>query len=62
MKYQTLGRKAVTYTNISQVQNYAAKHRSSTRRNICKPLREISVKHRSAFPDDGSHKIRNTSE
>jgi len=28
-------------------------------KNICEPLREISVKHSSVLPDDGSHTIRN---
>ena len=49
-------------THIPQIQNYAAKHRPSTRQNICEPLRVISVKQRSVLPDDGSHKIRNLSE
>jgi len=40
-----------------QVQNYAAKHRLSTRQNICEPLREIPVKHSSVFPDGGSRTI-----
>jgi hypothetical protein len=40
-----------------QVQNYAAKHRPSTRQNIGESLRVISVKHSSVLPDDGSHKI-----
>ena len=44
------------------VQNYAAKHRPSTRKNIYKALRVNSVKHSSVLPDDGSHKIRNMSE
>jgi len=51
-----------TRTHTPQVQNYAAKHRPSTRQNICEPLRVISVKHSSVLPDDGSHKIRNMSE
>jgi len=50
------------HTNIPQVQNYAAKHRSSARQNICESLRVISVKHSSLLPDDGSNKIRNMSE
>jgi len=29
-------------------------------KNICEPLRVISVKHSSVLPDDGSHTIRNT--
>ena len=49
-------------THTPQVQNYAAKHQPSTRQNICEPLRVISVKHSSVFPDDGSRKIRNMSE
>ena len=49
-------------THTTQVQNYAAKQQPSTRQNICEPLRVISVKHISVFPDDGSHKIRNLSE
>jgi hypothetical protein len=50
------------HTNThTQVQNYAAKHRSSTRQNICESLRVISVKHSSVLPDNGSHKIRNMS-
>ena len=44
------------------VQNYAAKHQTSTRQNICESLRVISVKHSSVLPDDGSHKVRNMSE
>ena len=31
-------------------------------KNICEPLRVISVKHSSVLPDDGSHKIRNILE
>ena len=50
------------YTHTPQVQNYGAKHRPSTRQNICESLREISVKHSFVLPDDGSYKIRNTSE
>jgi hypothetical protein len=46
-------------THTPQVQNYAAKHRPSTRQNICEPLRIIPVKQRSVLPDDGSHEIRN---
>jgi hypothetical protein len=42
--------------------NYAAKHRPSTRQNICEPLRVISVKRSSVLSDDGLHKIRNMSE
>jgi hypothetical protein len=34
-------------THITQVQNYAVKHRPSTRQNICESLRVISVKHSS---------------
>ena len=49
-------------THTTQVPNYAAKHRPSTRQNICEPLRVISVKHSSVLPDDGSYKIRNMSE
>ena len=49
-------------THTPQVQNYAAKHRQSTRQNICEPLRVFPVKHSSVLPDDGSHKIRNMSE
>jgi len=30
--------------------------------NICEPLRIISVKYSSIFPDDGSHTIRNMLE
>ena len=45
-----------------QVQNYAAKHRPSTRQNICESLQVVPVKHSSVLPDDGSHKIRNMSE
>jgi hypothetical protein len=48
-------------THTPQVQNYTATHRPSTR-HICEPLRGISVKHSSVFPDDGSHKIQNISE
>ena len=44
-------------TRTQQVQNYAAKHRPSTRQNICESLQVISVKHSSLIPDDGSHKI-----
>ena len=51
-----------TQTHTPQVQNYAAKHRPSTRQNICETLRVIPVKHSSVLPDDGSHKIRNMSE
>jgi hypothetical protein len=40
-------------THTPQVQNYAAKHRPSTRQNICESLRVISVKHSSVLPDDG---------
>jgi hypothetical protein len=36
-----------------QVQNYATKHRPSTRQNICDSLRVISFKHSSVLPDDG---------
>jgi hypothetical protein len=54
---------AFSITNTATVsQNYAAKHRPSTRQNICESLRVISVKHSSVLPDDGSHKIRNMSE
>jgi len=53
---------AVPDTHTPQVQNYAAKHRPSTRQNVCEPLRVISVKRSSELPDDGSHKIRNVSE
>ena len=56
------GQPAVPYTHTPQVQNYAAKHRPSTRQNICESPRVISVKHSSVLPDDGSHKIRNMSE
>ena len=49
-------------THTPQVQNYAAKHRPSTRQNICEPLRVIPVKHSSVLPDDGSRKSRNMSE
>jgi hypothetical protein len=49
-------------THEPQVQNYAAKHRPSTRQNIRESLRVISVKRGSVLPDDGSHKIRNMSE
>jgi len=31
-------------------------------KNICEPLRVISVKHSSVLPDDGSHTIRNILE
>ena len=31
-------------------------------KNICEPLRVISVKHSSVLPDDGSHTIRNMLE
>jgi hypothetical protein len=55
-------RPAHTRTHTPQVQNYAAKHRPSTRQNISESLRVISVKHSSVLPDDGSHKIRNMSE
>ena len=41
---------------------YAAKHRPSTRQNVCESVRIISVKQSSVPPDDGSHKIRNMSE
>ena len=53
---------AVPYTHTPQVQNYAAKHRPSTRQNIGESLPVISVKHSSVIPDDGSYKIRNMSE
>jgi len=49
-------------THTPQVQNYAAKHRPSTRQNSCESPRVISVKHSSVLPDDGSHKIRNMSK
>jgi len=49
-------------THTPRVQNYAAKHRPSTRQNICESLRVISFKHSSVLPDDGSHKIRNITE
>jgi len=50
-------------THTPQVQNIsAAKHRPSTRQNICESPQVISVKHSSVLPDDGSHKIRNMSE
>ena len=49
-------------THTPQVQNYAAKHRPSTRQNICESLRVIPVNHRSVLPDDWSHKIRNMSQ
>ena len=58
--YGAAGRPHRTHT--PQVQNYAAKHRPSTRQNICESLRVISVKHSSVLSDDGSHKIRNMSE
>jgi len=57
---------ALNYTNLEvrpdrthtpQVQNYAAKHRPSTRQNICESLRVVSVKRSSLLLDDGSHKI-----
>ena len=60
--YGTAGRPDRTHTHTSQVQNYATKHRPSTRQNICELLRVISVKHSSVLPDDGSHTIRNMSE
>ena len=50
------------HKHTPQVQNYAAKHRSSTPQNICESLQVIPVKHRSVLPDDGSHQIRNISE
>jgi len=31
-------------------------------KNICEPLRVISVNHSSVLPDDGSHMIRNMLE
>jgi len=31
-------------------------------KNICEPLKVISVKYRSVLPDDGSHTIRNMLE
>jgi hypothetical protein len=49
-------------THTPQVQNYAAKHRPSTRQNICEPLRGIPGKCNSVIPDYGTHKIRNMSE
>ena len=49
-------------THTPQVQNYAAKHRPSTRQNICELLQVISVKHNSVLPDYGSYKIQNMSE
>ena len=49
-------------THKPQIQNYVAKHRPSTRQNICESLPVISVKPSSVLPDDGSHKIRNMSE
>jgi len=49
-------------THTPQVQNYAAKHRPSTRQNICESLRVIPLKRSSVLPDDRSHKIRNMSE
>jgi hypothetical protein len=51
-----------THTHTPQDQNYAAKYRPSTRKNICEALRGISVKHNSVLPDDGSHKNRNMSQ
>ena len=45
-----------------QVQNYAAKHRPSTRKYICETPRVISIKHSSVLSDDGSHTIRNMLE
>ena len=63
--YRVLGRCTAVRpdrTHTPQVQNYAAKHRPSTRQNICEPLRVIPAKHSSVFADDASHKIRNMSE
>ena len=50
-----------TNTHIPQVQNYAAKHRPSTRQNTCEPLRVIPFKNSSVLTDDGSRKVRNMS-
>jgi hypothetical protein len=55
--YGPAGWTAHTHTHTPQVQNYAAKHRPSTRQNICESLRVVSVKHSSVVSDDGSHKI-----
>ena len=59
--YGTAGRTVYTHTHTPHVQNYAAKHRPSTRQSICKSPRVISVKHSCVLPDDGSHKIWNLS-
>ena len=50
------------HTHTPQVQNYAAKHRPSTRQNICESPWVISVKHSSVLPEDESRKIQNVSE
>ena len=50
------------HAHTPQVPNYSAKHRPSTRKKICQPLRVISVKHSSVLPDGGSHMIRNMLE
>ena len=63
--YRVLGRCTAVRpdrTHTPQVQNYAAKHRPSTRQNICESPRIISVKRNSVLLDDGSHKIRNMSQ
>ena len=60
--YGKAGPHTQTHTHTPQFQNYAAKHRPSTRQNICEPLRGISVKHSSVLPDDGSQKTRNMSK
>ena len=52
--YDPADRPYRTHTHTSRVQNYAAKHRPSTRQNICEPLRVISVS--SVLTDDGAHK------
>ena len=46
--------RSVYSTHTPQVQNDAAKHRQSTRQNICESPRVISVKHSSLLPDNGS--------
>ena len=48
-----------THTTGSKLRCHApTKHT----KNICEPLRVISVKHSSVLPDDGSHTIRNMME
>ena len=55
-------RYVVPYTHTPRVQKLRCQTPSKHMKNICEPLRIISVKYSSIFPDDGSHTIRNMLE